>query len=489
MLSSAGEVNYDSLMQFSWNLFIDFGLVGGALLLATIVRYRVRFFQRYLIPNALTAGFLLLPIYNYLLPLIGLNADNLGDMVYHLLSISFIAMTLRADSSGAREKDGRIFATSLATLSQFGIQAFVGLLFTFVAIVTVRPDLFPSFGFLLPLGFVQGPGQAYAIGTGWERFGFEGAGSIGLTFAAMGFIFSSFGGVFLINLGIKRKWVGKEISSTIGSSAMKSGIYPSRRRRPVGLHMTTESEAIDTLSFHVALVFFVYVLSYLLLLGITRGLSMIGPMFADLATNLWGINFIFSAFTAILVRMYLRGRGWDYAIDSRTLTRISGLAVDFMVASAIGAISLVVVWRYAVPIVTLSLIAGLLALVLVPWFCSRIFKDHQFLRTLMIFGVSTGTLPTGLALLRVLDPEFETPVANDYMYSSGITFLFAIPLVLAINLPAYAATTGNMWYFWAGMGVSLAYILFVFTAFFVIARRRALSQPHHVWLRREESLT
>ena len=469
-------------MDFTWSLFIDLGMVAVALLAATAIRHRVRFFQRYLIPNALTAGFLLLPFYNYVAPMLGVSSAHLGELVYHLLSISFISMTLRANAPQASSGDGRIFATSVATLWQFGVQALVGLLFTLFMMRTFMPDLFPSFGFLLPLGFVQGPGQAFAIGSGWERFGFEGAGSIGLTFAAMGFVFASFGGVFLINVGIRRKWLTEDFLRGLDTSAVKSGIFPSRKRRPVGAEMTTESEAIDSFTFHIALVLSVYLLAYLILLGITTALTQIGPLFADLAENLWGINFIFSALTGILVRTVMRRTGLDFAVDSKTLTRISGFSVDYMVAAAIGAISIVVVKAYLIPILLLSLIAGVLALVLVPWFCSRIFVDHQFHRTMMIFGVSTGTLPTGLALLRVIDPEFETPVASDYMYASGLTFVFAIPFILAINLPAYAATTGNMMYFWAGIGVSVAYILFVLVAFLFIARGRAFASKRHVWL-------
>jgi glutamate:Na+ symporter, ESS family len=469
-------------MNFSWGLFVDLGLVSMALLAATAIRHRFRFFQRYLIPNALTAGFLLLPFYNYVGPLIGISSEILGEMVYHLLSISFISMTLRATAPQASGGDGRIFATSIATLWQFGVQALVGLLFTLLMMATVMPDLFPSFGFLLPLGFVQGPGQAYAIGNGWARFGFESAGSIGLTFAAMGFVFASFGGVFLINIGIRRGWLTEEFLHGLDTSAVKSGIFPSRKRRPVGAEMTTESEAIDSFAFHIALVLGVYLLSYVLLLGITSALTGLGPLFADLAENLWGINFIFSALTGIIVRTVMRRTGLDFAVDSKTLTRISGFSVDYMVAAAIGAISIVLVRAYLLPIMALSLIGGVLALVLVPWFCSRIFVDHQFHRTMMIFGVSTGTLPTGLALLRVIDPEFETPVASDYMYASGLTFIFAIPFILAINLPAYAATTGDMRYFWAGIGVSVAYIVFVLIAFLFIARGRAFAGGSHVWL-------
>jgi ESS family glutamate:Na+ symporter len=275
-------------MNFSWGLFVDLGLVSMALLAATAIRHRFRFFQRYLIPNALTAGFLLLPFYNYVGPLIGISSEMLGQMVYHLLSISFISMTLRATAPQASGGDGRIFATSIATLWQFGVQALVGLLFTLLMMVTVMPDLFPSFGFLLPLGFVQGPGQAYAIGNGWARFGFESAGSIGLTFAAMGFVFASFGGVFLINIGIRRGWLTEEFLRGLDTSAVKSGIFPSRKRRPVGAEMTTESEAIDSFTFHIAMVLGVHLLSYVLLFGITSGLSTLGPLFADLAENLWG---------------------------------------------------------------------------------------------------------------------------------------------------------------------------------------------------------
>ncbi|MCG8478559.1 MAG: sodium:glutamate symporter [Spirochaetales bacterium] len=469
-------------MDFAWGLFIDLGAISAALLAATAIRHRVRFFQRYLIPNALTAGFLLLPFYNYVAPHLGLGSENLGEFVYHLLSLSFISMTLRAYAPQKSGGDGRIFATTIATLWQFGVQAVVGLLCTYLFMITFMPDLFPGFGFLLPLGFVQGPGQAFAIGSGWARFGFAEAGSIGLTFAAMGFIFATFGGVFLINIGIRRNWLTKDFLRELDTSAVKSGIFPSRKRRPVGAEMTTESEAIDSFTFHIALVFTVYLIAYLLLFAITSGLTRLGPLFADLAINLWGINFIFSALTAILVRNLMRRTGLDFAVDNKTLTRISGLSVDIMVAAAIGAISIVIVRAFLIPILFLSVVAGVLALWLVPWFCSRIFTDHQFHRTMMIYGVSTGTLPTGLALLRVIDPEFETPVASDYMYASGITFVFAIPFILSINLPAYAATTGNMLYFWAGVAVSGAYVIFVLAAFFIIARRRAFTDKRHIWL-------
>ena len=470
-------------MTFNWAFFIDLGLLGAALLAATAIRSRVRFFQKYLIPNSLTAGFLLLPFYNYLAPHLGFGAHSLGEMVYHLLSLSFVALTLRSREPVPHTGDHRVVATAVSILSQFGVQAIIGLTFTFVLISTIMPGIFPAFGFLLPLGFAQGPGQAYAIGHGWEVYGFEGAGSVGLTFAALGFIFASFGGVYLINMGIKRGWLKREFLNGMETAAVKGGVYPRGAQRPVAAEMTTESEAIDTVTYHVAMVGFVYLLSYLLLQGITVLLSLLGPLGRDLAVNLWGISFIFAAVMGILVKSVLGAVKLDYTLDNKTLTRISGLAVDLMVSASIAAISIPMVQRYLLPILGLSLLGGLSAFLVIPWFCSRIFTDHQFHRTMMIFGVSTGTLPTGLALLRVIDPEFETPVASDYMYASGLTFLLAIPFILAINLPVYAHTTGNMLYFWLAMLVAAAYLVFSFIGFVLIAKKRAFAKAKEVWLR------
>lgn len=104
-------------MDFSWKVIIDAGLISAALLLATLIRSKVRFFQKYLIPNALTAGFLLLPLYNYVLPPIGYSKNGLGDLVYHLLNISFIAMSLRSSPPKVKgHKGGGVLGMSSGIL-------------------------------------------------------------------------------------------------------------------------------------------------------------------------------------------------------------------------------------------------------------------------------------------------------------------------------------------------------------------------------------
>jgi ESS family glutamate:Na+ symporter len=82
-------------LGFHWLTFVHLGILSVALLPATWIRVRLPFFQRYLIPNSLTAGFLLLIFYNLAAHPLGLDTVPLGDLIYYLLSLSFIAAAAR----------------------------------------------------------------------------------------------------------------------------------------------------------------------------------------------------------------------------------------------------------------------------------------------------------------------------------------------------------------------------------------------------------
>jgi len=468
-------------MNFPWNMFLDLGVISVALLLATFLRARINFFQKYLIPNALTAGFLLLPFYNFVAPHIGMSEIGLGAIVYHLLSISFISMSLRKPAYTKRKGDKSVIGTSVSIISQYSLQSLVGLLLTFLFMSTVMKSLYPAFGFFMPLGFALGPGQAYAIGEGWVSMGFEGAPDVGLTFAAVGYMWACFGGVVLINMGIKRGWLGKKQVEVINARRFRSGVMGRDEELQVGSRLTTESEAIDSASYNMAVVLMVYLFCFLMLKGLGGLLSFAGNLGNDLAVNLWGISFVFAAMVALIVKSFMIKFNLEHTLDNGALTRIAGNSVDIMVAAAVGAISLTVVAQYWLPILVLSMVGGVVTFVTVLWISSRIFEDYQFHRALIIYGACTGTMPTGLALLRVVDPDFETPVATDYMYSSAVTFFLVIPFILAINLPAYSVTRDNPIYFWAAIGVALAYGLFVLVSHRLISGKRAFGKFTSLW--------
>ena len=461
-------------MNFSY--MIHAGIVSAALLLGALLRARVRVLQKYLIPSSIIGGALLLLFYNYAAPLFGLDSSFLGDLVYHLLNVSFIAMALRIPEEGGRKSRRAIGANVIAVVAQYGLQCLLPLIAVAVLIATAMPDLFPAIALSLPLGFELGPGQAYSMSLPWVEMGFEGATSVGLAMAAIGFIVGSVGGVILINIGIRKGWVSKEDAAKLEHGGVRSGFIP-RSLQKEGARNTTEGESIDSLTYHLALILGTYLLSYgfLSLLGFLLG--MLGPLGDSLMDSLWGINFVFSMFCANIVRMVIVKAGVAHTVDNKTMNRINGLAVDFTVISSLGSISIAAVASYWLPVLILVAIGIFITCYILPWYCSRLYDDYQFKRMLIIFGTGTGTLPTGLSLLRVLDPDFETPVATDYVYASGIVFFTVIPIILCVNLPALSYTTQNPMLYWLMVAICAVYTIGCVIAFRIFAGKRAFASP------------
>jgi ESS family glutamate:Na+ symporter len=124
--------------------------------------------------------------------------------------------------------------------------------------------------------------------------GFEGGSTVGLTFAAIGYLWACFGGMLLIHKGIRKGWMKPEQISIMTDKALLTGLIPRDREKPSAGRLTTDSEAIDSFSFHAAFVIFVYLLSYLFLKAVTFFLGFAGKTGMELATTM-GHKFIFSA--------------------------------------------------------------------------------------------------------------------------------------------------------------------------------------------------
>jgi ESS family glutamate:Na+ symporter len=466
-------------MTFSWSLFIDLGLISFALLIATFLRAKVPFFQKYLIPNALTAGFILLPFYNYLAPVLGLGRGGLENLVFHLLNLSFIAMSLKEGSMKGSGK--RIFATAVSIVSQYTIQVFIGLGITALFIATLMPKLFINFGFFLALGFGLGPGQSFAIGKSWEAAGFENAGNLGLIFAAMGYVWACIGGIYLINYGRRKGWIDKKVVDILNAKGLRTGIFGKNETPPVGSLQRTDTEAIDSLTYNLVLVLGVYLLSFLLLKAVTWPLGLAGNMGRQLSESLWGISFIFAAMVGMLVKKLMKILSIDYTMDEGSLNRVAGASVDLMVTAAVATIAITVVAQYWLPLVAVGIVGGVITTVTCLWMTSRLFDKDQFGRAILLYGNMTGTLSSGLALLRVIDPEFKTPVASDYIFSNGITFVLAIPMILLINLPIQWYATGNIVYLWLTLGGFGVYLIFSVVAYTLLAGKKSFAKFTKIW--------
>ena len=99
------------------------------------------------------------------------------------------------------------------------------------------------------------------------------------------------------------------------------------------------------------------------------------------------------------------------------------------------AIGLTLAPAYFVPLLLICLIGGLVTYFVVKKTVRWAFTDHVFTRFAGLFGEQTGTVSSGLALIRIVDPGYVTPVAQDQVLGSGTALVLGFPLLLLINLP------------------------------------------------------
>ena len=66
-----------------------------------------------------------------------------------------------------------------------------------------------------------------------------------------------------------------------------------------------------------------------------------------------------------------------------------------------------------------------------------------------MYGMLTGTISTGLALLREVDPEFSSPSAEYLVLGSGVGLAFGFPMMILLNVPTvgYVNQQPALYYF------------------------------------------
>ncbi len=420
-------------IPFPFEPFIVFGYLAIFLLSGVYLRAKFRFFQHFLIPSCLIGGILGLVFIST--GIIHPSSSLLETFTYHFFNISFISVGLTY--TGARKEAGAASKDLLRGPLWMGLvegvtismQAIIGGLFV-ILLNLLGLRLFPTFGFLVPLGFTEGPGQALSIGKVWEGLGFAHAATIGLTFATIGFLFAFFVGVPLVNYGIRK---GRATYTPRGlSDDLLTGIIPKEHPGETIGKLTTHSGNVDALAFHIALVGLVYVLTYGFILMVGKFMP------PKLASMLWGFFFFFGMVIAFMVRWLIGKFNIQHLIDPGLQRRITGGSVDFLIVSTVMSVQIVIVWNYIIPISLIAITSGILTTLVVLYLGNRIWS-YNLERTSAIYGTVTGTVSSGLLLLRVADPEFKTTVAVEL----GLMNIFAAPIILGSMLLVSAPVLWN----------------------------------------------
>lgn len=459
-------------MEQGWNIVLQLLLLGVMLGIAIIIKLNVKFLQKHLIPTSMIAGFLGLGL-NYLCKYIFgeeiFDRAFLSQVIYHLMGVGFISMALKERK---KKKSKAILNTGFAIINTYAWQAIVGLALSLFLANTFFPDLFPISGMLLPLSFAQGPGQANNIGMVWEQYGFADGGNVGLTLATFGFLWAFFGGIPLINyLTKKRKNKKNEFDAReVEVASIETGTQVE--------HTSTVPKSIyvDDFTVQIVLVGVVYAATYGLLLLLDYLVTPLGDAGKTLTDLFWGFNFLFGTVLALLTKQILKRLqkkkviSVNYA-DNYLLQKISAGSFDIMITAGIAAISIPVLLEYLGPILIITTVGGIFTMVYTVFMAKKIYDSEIIENIACLYGMWTGTITTGIALLREVDPEAKSSAAENAVLGSGVAAAFALPIMMILNVAVQAVVQGTPWRYGLTFGLLLAYSA-VMVVLIIITNRR-----------------
>ena len=446
-------MDYSAANTGLWNLIIQLGFIACAILAANMLRRKVPFMRKLLMPVSVMAGFILL-----ILKTVGIYRpamETLEMLVYHCIAIGFIAMSLRtAVPSEDKEAKAIGFKSGAVIVGSYLIQAVLGLLITLILAYTFMPDMFKAAGLLLPMGFGQGPGQANNIGGSYESMGFAGGRSFGLSIAAAGYICACTVGVFILNRWKKNSALSSDQTANYDETKIP-GFFQDDNEIPI-------ADSIDKFSIQAVMVLIVYLFTYLATWGLTSAISAISTALAGLLNSLlWGFNFIIGSVLAMVVRVGL-AKAQKVGIVTRQyqnnylLNRISGFFFDLMIVAGIASIDLGDISGLWIPYL-LMVVAGAVG----TWYylvivCKRTYGSYYREGVISMYGMLTGTIGSGVLLLREIDPELKTPAANNLVLGSSYAIVLGAPLLVFVSLAAKSTlmcviTLGLASLYWAGL--------------------------------------
>lgn len=417
-----------------WNIIIYILLIGITLFVGKFLKSVLPFLNRLVLPTALLGGFVGLMLSGEVIP--GSYRIDVGVMeaiVYHALAIGFIALALKDSEHKEKRK---LWSTGMIITSTYALQGFIGILL----VTLFFSETFVGAGLLLPLGFGQGPALAINFGTMWTNY-LDGFGvALGASYAFLGFLWGGIVGVFAINLISRRKGVAKPGHYDDDKSVGKTTIE---------IDTVKEISVLDGLTVQIVVISIIYALVWLTLFVLEKLLAMLpGTIGNTIFGLLSGFNFIIGIMYAliykkILARFMKKGKNIRFMTNNYMLSNISSLAFNYMIAGGVLTITYAFLSKFGWLLFIVSSVGGIATLLYTRFITQRVYKQYKDEYFVGLYGMLTGVASTGIALLKGLDRNLQSPVPEELVLGSGTAIAMALPLFGLLMLPSIAAGAGG----------------------------------------------
>jgi len=449
-----------------WGVMIYLLLIGVLLFVGKALKTRVPFLRKVVMPSALLGGFVGLLFSDAVIPgSYHVDANVMVTIVYHMLALGFITLTLK--DKGPAENKKKIWSTGMIITSTYALQGFIGILM----VLLFFGDKSIAAGMLLPLGFGQGPGLATSFARNWTEMltGVEAtSAALGASYAVVGFLFGGSIGIILINLISRKRGVVHK------NDFSDQSLY----KATIEVDTVKEFNVIDGLTVQVVIISLIYGMVWLTLFLLNKILMPLGGIGETIFGLLVGFNFIIGIFYSLLFKVILKftekkGLNMSFAKNDYILSNLSSLFFNFMITGAVLTITFGFLREYGWLLLAITTVGALVTVLYVWYVTKKVYTQYNDEYFVGLFGMLTGVASTGIALLKGIDRNLETPVADELAMGSATAITMALPLLAILMLPslAYGTENENLFVFIALFG-TLLYCLTMFIILMVRGKRR-----------------
>lgn len=408
-----------------WDVIIYFLLIGVLLFVGKVLKKKVPFLNRIVLPTALLGGVIGLLFSDVFIPWsYHIDVEMMTAIVYHALALGFITLTLKNTKTDNKKK---VWSTGMVITSTYALQGFIGILM----VLLFFSDKFVGAGMLLPLGFGQGPGLATSFGGMWSDM-LNGHGvALGASYAFLGFVFGGTIGVLAINVIARKRGIDK----------IKRYWDDSIQTTTIEIDTVREISVLDGLTVQIVIVSIIYGLVWLTLYLLEGALLSLGSIGETIFNLMTGFNFIIGIGYALVYKIILKkvekkGTNIKFMTNDYILSNISSLCFNFMITGAVLTITIDFLSEFGWLLMSISMVGGFATLFYVRYITRRVYSNWQDEYFVGLFGMLAGVASTGIALLKGLDRNLESPVAEEMVLGSGTAITMAIPLFGFLMLPS-----------------------------------------------------
>lgn len=415
--------------------------------------------QRYFIPSSLIGGAILLVIGYQVTQVTPKDISTwLGVLPAILINVVFASMFI-----GHQRPTIKKVWQQAGPMIAFGNTMAWGM---YVIAISLTVLLFtpvfgtsPLFGALLEISFSGGHGTAAGLAPTFAKLGQPGITNIALGLATLSIVMAIISGVTILNIYNRRS--GRMLDRA--SMEMQQ-----RRMIRNGYDLTNFTRKLEAnpreIIVSAVLIAAAIGAGWLLQKGFVVAEEWLLAPHTDIRVFAYLPLFPLAMFGGLIVQMLLELFRLPHLVSKRAIRTLSIIALDLLIITAIGTMSLSAIGHDVVPFFILA-IAGIVW-ILTAFFvlAPRFFRRHWFEYGMTDLGQAMGMTATGLLLNRLVDPLNRTGARESFAYKQlayepfmggGIVTAFAVVALATFGaLPVLAVCTA-VCIFWIVVGLLL----------------------------------